>query len=112
MPYTIDGVLNDPLLTVEDRHDEMGSFAIKIGSLQTVVFIELGRFRTQDTTKFDVSHAIYTTPPIQIDPYRTSSPYADYWEYALHRAVDGLLSYYRQAVAAGHTPSENWLVEV
>ncbi len=110
MAYTIDGVLGDPLLTVEERHDQMGSFAIKIGALQTVVLIELGRFRTQDTTKFHVSHAIHT--PLQIDPYRTSNPFADYWEYALHRAVDGLLSYYKQAVSAGHAPSESWLVGV
>jgi hypothetical protein len=110
MPYTIDGVLSDPLLTIEDRHDEMGSFAIRIGALQTVVFIELGRFRTQETTKFHVSHAIHT--PLQIGAYQTSTPFADDWEYALHRAVTGLLSYYRQAIAAGHTPNEDWLEKI
>lgn len=109
MAYTIDDILNDPLLTVEDRHDEMGSFAVKIGKLQTLVFIELGRFQTSETTKFEVSHAIHT--PTQADPYRTSTPFADDWAYALHRAVDGLISYYKEAVAAGHVPNENWLVE-
>ena len=109
MPHTIDSVLNDPLVTIEDRHDEMGSFAIKIGALQTVVYIELGRFRTSDLTKFDVSHAIHT--PSQAAPYRTSRPVGDYWEHALHRAIDGLTMYYKIAVTAGHTPSENWLVK-
>lgn len=109
MPFTIDQILDDPLLTIENRHDEMGSFAIKIGSLETLIFIELGRFRTSETTKFDVSHAIHT--PVQAGPYRTSTPFADDWAYALHRAVDGLTSYYQQAVDAGHAPSESWLVE-
>jgi len=109
MPWTIDDVLNDSLLTVEDRHDEMGSFAVRIGALQTLVFIELGRFQTSEMTKFKVSHAIH--PPTQIGPYQTSIPFGTYWAYALHLAVDGLTSYYRQAVDAGHAPSENWLVK-
>ena len=109
MPYTVDNILSDPLLTVEDRHDEMGSFALRIGSLQTVVFIELGRFRSTQDTKSTVSHAIHT--PMQAAPYRTSRPFDDDWAYALHRAVDGLLSYYRAAVAAGHLPEEAWLVK-
>lgn len=109
VPYTIDDILGDPLLTVVDRHDEMGSFAIKIGKLQTVVFIELGRFRIDKTTKFHVSHAIHT--PKQAGPYRTSKPFDDDWEYALHRAVTGLTSYYNEAVKAGHVPSESWLVK-
>lgn len=108
--YTIDSVLNDPLLTVEDRHDEMGSFAIKIGTLKTVIFIELGRYRTSETTKFFVSHAIHT--PGQDAPYKTSKPFADGWAYALHRAVNNLTSYYKDAVAAGHKPAESWLVEI
>ena len=107
MPFTIDDTLNDSLITVVDRHDEMGSFAIRIGVLQTDIFIELGRFQTSETTKFRVSHAIHT--PVQLDAYRTSCPFSDYWAYALHQAVTGLTEYYKQAVAAGHTPSEAWL---
>jgi hypothetical protein len=109
MPWTIDDVLNDPLLTIEDRHDEMGSFAVKIGVLQTIVFIELGRFQTSEMTKFNLSHAIHT--PTQAGPYQTSAPFGDYWAHALHLAVDGLTSYYRQAVGAGHLPHEGWLVK-
>ena len=108
MPYTIDGILHDPLLTVEYRHDDMGSFAIRIGTLQTTVFIELGRFRTGPMTKFRASHAIHT--PVQAGPYRTSKRFDDDWEYALFRAVDALLSHYREAIAAGHQPEESWLV--
>ena len=55
MAYTLDDVLNDPLITVVDRHDEMGSFAIRVGDLTTDIFIELGRFQTSDMTKFRIS---------------------------------------------------------
>jgi hypothetical protein len=53
--------------------------------------------------KFHVSHSILT--PIQAGPYRTGKPIA----YALHRAIDGLISSYRDAVNAGHGPEESWL---
>ena len=108
MPYTIDSILSDPLITIEDRHDDFGSFAIRIGSLKTIVYIDLGRVRSGETTKFRVSHAIHT--PVQAGAYRTSIPTGDDWEYALHRAVQGLLSYYKDAVEAGHQPKETWLV--
>ncbi len=107
MAYTIDGILADPLITVVDRHDEMGSFAIQVGVLETVIYIELGRFRTSDITKFHLSHAINT--PEQLDAYRTSRPFADYWEYALHQAVTAITMHYEIAVKKGHVPAESWL---
>jgi len=107
MAYTLDGILSDPLITVVDRHDEMGSFAIQVGSLQTVIYIELGRFRTGKNTKFRLSHVIKT--PEQLDAYRTSKPFADDWEYALHQAITGITMYYEMAVKKGHTPIESWL---
>ena len=109
MPWTIDKALDDPDIEVVDRHDEMGSYAIKVGSLSPVITIELGRFMNSDTTKFIVSHAIHT--PEQAGPYRTSKPFDDYPAYALHRAVDGITSYYRSAVKAGHKPKDSWLVD-
>ena len=108
MPYTIDSALEDDLVTVLDRHDDMGSFAVTIGVLDTTVFIELGRFLTDDRVKFHVSHSIHT--PLQAGPYRTSKPFDDDAPYALHRAINGLTSYYRDAVNAGHEPEEGWLV--
>jgi hypothetical protein len=107
MPVTIDEILRDDLIEVVDRDDELGSYAIKLGSLQTVVSIELGRFRSSDQTKYNVSHAIKT--PTQIGAYRTSRPLADSWELALSRAISGLTMYYREATRAGHEPSEDWL---
>lgn len=109
MPHTFDSALKDDLVSVVNRDDDMGSFKIQIGALETVVTIELGRFMTSDETKFFVSHAIKT--PVQAGPYRTSRPFADYPPYALHMAIRGLTDYYRQAVDKGHEPSEDWLVE-
>ena len=108
MPWNFDKALSNPLVTVEDRIDEWGSFAIRIGSLKTLISIELGRHMDSDETKVIVSHAIHT--PVQMDPYRTSRPYWDDPQYALEQTVRGLTDYYQQAVKAGHTPAESWLV--
>jgi hypothetical protein len=108
MPWTLDKALDDDLVTVIDRHDDMGSYSIRLASLQTIISIELGRFLTSDKTKFIVSHSIHT--PEQAGPYRTSVPFGDDPAYALHRAIDGLTSWYKIAVEKGHKPREEWLV--
>ena len=87
----------------------MGHIRNSIGAIPTVVTIELGRHMDSDETKAMVSHAIHT--PLQAGPYRTSRPYWDDPEYALQKTVSALTDWYEQAVAAGHTPSANWLVE-
>lgn len=109
MPHTFDSVLSNDLIEVIDRNDEMGSFAIKLGSLETPIFIELGRFMTTDTVKFDVSHAIKT--PLQLSAYQTGRTFEDDAGSALYRAIKGLTQYYREAVAKGLEPDESWLVE-
>ena len=40
MSYTIDSVLDDPLITVLDRDDEKGSFAIRLGVLGTPISVD------------------------------------------------------------------------
>jgi hypothetical protein len=110
MAFTFDNALDDDLVTVVDRNDDMGSYAAKIGKLETTVFIELGRFMTSETTKFQVSHAIQT-PENAAAPYRTSLPFDDTPPGALHRAISGLTDYYRLAVKNGHKPNEKWLVK-
>ena len=109
MMHIFDRALEDPLITVVNRVDEMGIFEITIGELETIVTIELGRYMNSDTTKFAVSHAIKT--PSQATPYRTSTPFDDSPAGALHRAIEGLTIYYSDAVMEGHEPNENWLVE-
>lgn len=109
MPWTLDNALDDELVTVIDRHDDIGNYSIKIGKLETIVEIDLGRLLTSDRVKFRVSHSIHT--PLQAGPYRTSRFIEDDAAYALHRAIDGLTSYYKQAVKDGYTPKESWLVK-
>ena len=108
MPWTLDNALEDDLITVVDRDDSAGFYEVRVGDLNIVVAIKLSRHLDSDTTDFQLSHAINT--PVQAGPYRTSTPTADDPPYALHRAIDGLTSYYRDAVKLGHTPQENWLV--
>lgn len=109
MAWSIDKALEDDLITVLDRNDDIGSYSIRVGSLQTMVHIDLGRLLTSNHVKFQVSHAIHT--PTQAGPYRSSRFIEDDAAYALHRAIDGLTSYYRDAVKAGHEPQESWLVK-
>jgi hypothetical protein len=58
--------------------------------------------------EFETSHLIHT--PEQIGPYSPSAPWCDDADYALHRAVESIVSYYKAAVRNGHKPSVNWLV--
>ena len=58
--------------------------------------------------RFDRSHAIHT--PVQAGPYYPSRDIDDDASYAMHRAIESLASYHREAVGEGHTPSESWLV--
>ncbi len=109
MAWTFDSALDDPDVTVVERDDARGDYALTIGDLTTLVTIELRRPLTGSHVEFRTSHAIKT--PLQGSPYWTSKPFDDDAPYALHRAVNGLTSYYRQAINGGHTPSEQWLVE-
>lgn len=108
MAYTFDDVLDDDLVTVVERDDEMGEFVVRIGGLETPVTIMLERLKNNERTNFQLSHVINT--PEQAGPYRTSLPFGDRPEYALKKAITGLTMYYRQAVEKGHEPSEDWLV--
>lgn len=108
MPWDFDEALADPLVRVVNRIDEMGTFEIQIGDLETIITIELGRLMDSDETKVSVTHAIHT--PVQIGPYRPSRPYWDDPEYALSQTISSLTDHYERAVNAGHQPQESWLV--
>jgi hypothetical protein len=110
MAWDFNKALNDPLVTVVSRNDSWGIFEIQLGTLSPIITIELGRHMDSDETKAMVSHAIHT--PVQAGPYRTSRPFWDYPAYALHMAVSAFTQYYGDAVKAGHTPQDSWLVEV
>jgi hypothetical protein len=109
MAYTIDQILSEPGITVIERNDGIGEYAIRIGELTTTVIIQLRWTMDRKFVEFTQSHAIKT--PTQAGPYRGSRPFDDDPAYALHRAVSGITDYYNEAVRAGHVPREDWLVE-
>lgn len=109
MAWDFDTALSNPLVTVDNRIDAWGTFEIQIGSIPTIVTIELGRHMESDETKVWASHSIHT--PLQAGPYRTSRPYWDDPAYALQQTISAMTDWYDQAVKAGHQPKESWLVE-
>ena len=108
MKYTFGEVLDNKLIEVIERNDQLGVFVVRVGGLETPITIKLCRFMNSEETKFTLSHVINT--PSQIGPYRTSSPYGNYPGEALHLAINGLTRYFKEAKDEGHTPSEDWLV--
>lgn len=108
MAWDFDNALASPLIKVISRDDVWGSFKIKVGTIPTVVRIELRRQMNGDKTKALVSHAIHA--PAQLGKYHENHPMRDNPEYALRRAITSLTDQYKQAVEDGHSPSADWLV--
>ena len=108
MPFTFDGVLDNDLLTLVCGDVSSGTFKFRVGTLKTVITINLSSPTDSDRTTFRRSHAIKT--PSQAGPYLPSLDFADYPAYALHRAITSITDYYKQAEEDGHTPTEDWLV--
>jgi len=80
-----------------------------VGELPQRVTVRLYQSLDRDWIEFEQSHFINT--PLQIDAYRTSTPFGDDEDDALHLAVGFcLVQWYQQAVAEGHRPDESWLV--
>jgi hypothetical protein len=108
MAWTIDTALEDKLINNVIRNDKIGTYEFRVGVLNTTVTVEVYRLPNGDEAVYRRSHDIHT--PGQLGPYRQSRPYWDNVPYALHQAIDSLTSYYRNAVNAGYTPDESWLV--
>jgi hypothetical protein len=108
MAWTIDKALDDDLIHLENRNDDLGVYEFRVGELDTIVSVDIGRLPSSDEAKYHRSHNIKT--PKQAGPHRQSRPYWDDIPYALHQAISGITSHYRDAVKAGHKPDESWLV--
>jgi hypothetical protein len=107
MAWTIDSALEDVSIKVIRRRP-LNEYQFTVGELKTVIIV-----RTYEETMgggyiFEQSHFIKT--PLQIGPYQTSKPWGDYEAYAVHQAISGITEWYRDAVEAGHAPSESWLI--
>lgn len=57
---------------------------------------------------FECSHHIHT--PVQGGPYITNRPYNTSESSALRQAINGIMSYYKEAKIAGYVPSVSWLI--
>ena len=110
MSYTTDSALDDGLVTVIARDDDLGEYEIRLGELETKVTVRLARLMTSNRTRFETSHVVKT--PIQGAPYYTNEWIGEYPAHALRKAVRSLTLYFRMAMNEGHTPQEAWLVRV
>jgi hypothetical protein len=109
MPWSEDDIFRDesivePRVLVSEHRFNLEH----IDSSVTVRIYKHLRGNQESRFSFETSHYIHT--PEQIGPYIPSTPWYDDQSYALHRAVDSIVTYYNAAVKVGHTPSSEWLV--
>ena len=106
MAWTIESALHDEAIEKTETTGQGYSFWLKgiLVEIQVALSVnpERGGFN------FHLSHFIHT--PKQIGPYHPSRPWGDDQAYALHLAVTAITQYYKEAIAAGIAPSENWLI--
>ena len=99
MSWNFDEALEDELLHDVSCDRSRGTFEFRVGELEEVITIELGRFMDGDQTKFRISHAIKA--PWQRDAYRSSRVFDDDPVRALRRAINCITFDYRQALEKG-----------
>jgi hypothetical protein len=109
MAWTIEKALNDDLIHIVNRDDELGVYEFRVGDIETIVTVEIGRLPTSERARYHRSHNIKT--PSQSHPYHQSRPHWDNVPYALHQAISSITDYYRMGVKDGYAPSKSWLVE-
>ena len=109
MAYTIERALDDKLIELVNRNDDLGIYKFRVGVLDTIVTVEIGRLPASERARYHRSHDIKT--PSQAGPYHQSRYDWDDVPYALFQAINSITSYYRMGLEDGHTPDESWLVE-
>ena len=107
---TFSNVLDTDELVTEISSDYASRiFRIRIGTLATVVTIQIGLGKNQvGKYSYSSSHAIKT--PEQFAPYNSSIFFGDTPEEALKKAIRDLTVFYEAAEQAGCKPDETWLV--
>jgi hypothetical protein len=107
-------VLNDPLIKVVHRDNVGSSCLVRIGCLRTIVRYYIRKLPETGYVICYCSHQLNTplacktkAPGIHLRHIKTYDP-----AYALYKAVNYMLSEYREAIRVGHAPSEDWLVRV
>ncbi|MHC2456225.1 hypothetical protein ACVMIX_002866 [Rhizobium leguminosarum] len=102
----IAALFDDPDLDILELHTMRIRF--RLNGIATVIDIGL-KDMGNGYTQFIRSHAIHA--PVQAGPYWPGRDFDDDPAYAMHRAIDSIVDYYKDAVRNGHTPSASWLVE-
>ena len=107
MSWPIERALSGGL--IENPRKVEGGYKFNLPGLPTVITIRLEESIADEHVFFVQSHFINT--PNQGGAYITSRSYADNSEWALHRAIQGIANYYKEAVDSGLTPDVSWLVQ-
>jgi hypothetical protein len=102
----IAALFDDPNLDILELH--MMRIRFRLNGIAIVIEIRLEDMGN-GYTRFIRSHAIHA--PGQAGPYWPSRDFDDDPAYAMHRAIDSIVDYYKDAVRSGHTPSASWLIE-
>lgn len=105
MSWTIEEVLSDE--SIERVEPCLGGYVFQLKHIPTKITVLLTA-NSNGGYDFKLSHAIHT--PTQLGPYHPSRPWGDDEAYALHLAVNSITNYYRDALKAGNTPSQDWLI--
>lgn len=100
----IEGLFAASDIEILEMHPRRARF--RLAGIDTLVQIDL--YYVDGNFRFRRSHAIHT--PTQIGPYWPGRDFDDDPSYAMHRAIESILDYYRAAVREGHRPRASWLV--
>lgn len=104
-----DRYVEDVFATLSVIHFRRDHIRFQLPGIAQAVDIRL-RALPNGWFRFFRSHTIKT--PLQMGPYHPSRDIDDDAAYAMHRAIESLASYYRDAVERGHGPAEDWLVSL
>ena len=108
MAWTPEEVFEANSNVIEFPMELIKEYQFTLKDIATTITIRLFKLLGSEKIHFTQSHHIKT--PTQAGAYITSRPYNDDIGSALSQAVSGLTQFYNEAVAAGHTPSGNWLI--
>lgn len=106
--WTVDHALADPLIEVVDRDDDAGHYTLRVRGLSTLIQVILTLNPKIGRVTYTVSHLIKT--PGMAEPYRPKPTAGRDDGDALHKAISGLVAFYRAAERKGQTPEESWLI--
>ncbi|BBL77489.1 hypothetical protein [Methylomagnum ishizawai] len=110
----------DKVIEILDKHSEVMESYVLLREIKLFLNVDHEHFHPEIRIKiyessalrvpyhFSVSHHVKT--PTQAGPYMPSKTWAESEEEAIRQAISTTTSYIKSAIAAGHEPSESWLI--